>query len=109
VTGTKGSDESGSASDESGLRPDALADPRCRAVLAYLRTERHCTVRELTEHVARSGRDRPGAPTPPELDRTLTALAFGCLPLLDDHGLIEWDRQAGTVAAGSKLGRHAPV
>ena len=95
--------------DESGLRPDALADSRCRGVLSYLRTERRCTVRELTEHVAASARDRPGAPTLPELDRTFTALAVGCLPLLDDAGVIEWDREAGTVAAGPNLGRHAPI
>ena len=95
--------------DESGLRPDALADSRCRGVLSYLRTERRCTVRELTEHVAASARDRPGAPTLPELDRTFTALAVGCLPLLDDAGVIEWDREADEIRKGPRFAEIRPL
>lgn len=79
-----------------------LANAQRRAVVTHLRDERECHVRDLAEHVAaESDAATLGNPTPPELDRTLTALVHIHLPMMDDAGLVDWDREAGQVRVGA--------
>jgi len=77
----------------------ALASPRRRSALAVLvESSGAVPVRTLAERVA--GDDAPS--TDPDADahkREHVALVHRELPKLDEADLVEWDRDAGTVAA----------
>ena len=76
-----------------------LANKQRRAIVRILSETEEVPVRDLAHMVAKRTRKQPGDPTRPEYDQTLTALVHVHLPLMDGGGVIEWDRESGTVRA----------
>ena len=71
-----------------------LANEQRRAVISYLRENGEASLAELAKHVTVSTADpRRGAPSPPEFDRTMTALYHVHLPLMDDVGVVDWNHE----------------
>jgi DNA-binding transcriptional ArsR family regulator len=77
-----------------------LADEERRAAISYLREHREASLSELAEHVARTASNRPGEPSPPERDRTRTALYHVHLPLMDDADVVDWDHEERRIRVG---------
>ena len=80
----------------------ALSDRDRRLVLYYVRWRREADVEELADVVTGwRNADVRGMATREERDRVGIELRARHLPILDDAGLVDYDREAGTVARGS--------
>lgn len=72
-----------------------LADPHRRCVIeCFDRTSSDVTIETLAEHVAAELTESADGD---ERRRVLLALHHNHLPRLDDHGVLEYDPDAGTV------------
>jgi predicted transcriptional regulator len=78
---------------------DLLASERRRLVLEHLRSSSTAVgLSQLAEFVARETADSGDeSPSDQRIARTATALAHVDLPKLEHGGLIQFDREAGTV------------
>ncbi|WP_436912287.1 DUF7344 domain-containing protein [Halosimplex marinum] len=78
---------------------DALEDPHCRYLLRYLReSDEPASVAEVATHVvAGITDDDPENVSDDVRQRVQTWFYHGQLPMLDDHGVIEFDPDSGTV------------
>ncbi|WP_449404990.1 DUF7344 domain-containing protein [Halosimplex halophilum] len=78
---------------------DMLDDPHCRYLLAYLReTDEPASVAEVATHVvSQITDDDPENVSDDVKQRVQTWFYHGQLPMLDDHGVIEFDPDSGTV------------
>ena len=85
-----------------------FADEQRRAAIGYLRKNGEASLTELAEYVTERTRSRPGAPSPPEYDRTLTSLYHVHLPLMDDADVVDWDHEEKRVRDGG-VTEDAPV
>lgn len=86
--------------DEEGLNRylDALASPRRRYSLYYLKNEKVATVSDIAIHVTAYETDRsPAAVTEQESQSVHTDLKHNHLPRLADYGLIDFDSRMGDV------------
>jgi DNA-binding transcriptional ArsR family regulator len=79
----------------------ALADRQRRYLLWYLLEESPASVAELADVLAGWQLADTTDVGSEEYDRILATLHHSHLPLLDDAGLAEYDREAGTVTASS--------
>jgi len=79
----------------------ALADRKRRRVLAYLLRHDSCSDEELADVIC-GWETEPGGMAPVEQHRNVLALLRHVdLPILDDAGLLSYDRSRGTVSASS--------
>jgi len=78
---------------------DALEDPHCRYLLRYLRdADGPTSVSEVATYVVAQITDTdPDDISPDVAERVQTWFYHGQLPMLDDHGVIEFDPDSGTV------------
>ena len=73
---------------------DALADPRRRRLIVYLRDSGgSSTVSEAAEALARGGGDASSGYPAEEIDRIRTALHHVHVPKLEDQRLVAYDRE----------------
>lgn len=78
---------------------EALADPRRRLVLYYLRDEGTATVDELARQIAAREADAPPEDVPEDRRKRLaTELTHTHLPALADSLIVEYDRRSSTVS-----------
>lgn len=78
-------------------RYSLLADPHRRIVLKRLdRASNDLTIETLADHVVSELTDDGTLGTDDERRRALFALHHNHLPRLDDHGVLEYDPDAGT-------------
>ena len=76
-----------------------LSDPHCRYLLAYLRENANpVPVIEAVQYVVAEVTDTTPEDAPEDVQRRVrTWFHHGQLPALDDHGIIEFDPESGTV------------
>ena len=76
-----------------------LSDPHCRYLLAYLRENANpVSVTEAVQYVVAEVTDTTPEDAPEDVQRRVrTWFHHGQLPALDDHGVIEFDPESGTV------------
>jgi predicted transcriptional regulator len=86
---------------------DALEDPHCRYLLTYLRdTSGPVSISEVATYVVAQITDSSPDEVPNDvLRRVQTWFYHGQLPMLDDHGVVEFDPDSRTV----KLAEDSPV
>jgi DNA-binding transcriptional ArsR family regulator len=78
---------------------EALADPRRRFVLYYLRDHGEATVDDLAVHIAAWERDVPASEVSDEDTQQIAVeLVHSHLPRLEDEGLVEYDPRTETVS-----------
>lgn len=78
---------------------DLLSDPHCRYLLKYLRdNDNPVSVAELVRYVVAELTDTEPEDAPEDVQRRVqTWFHHGQLPALDDHGVVEFDPESGTV------------
>lgn len=83
-----------------GAAREFLSDPHVRYLLEYLRrTEGPVDLPTLATHVAAGVTDTPPEDVPGAVrDRVQTFLHHGHLPVLARYGVVEFDREANSVA-----------
>jgi len=88
----------GSESDDEAL-VDLLSDPHCRYLLRYLRENASpVSIDEVTRYVVAELTDTTPEDVPEDVRRRVqTWFHHGQLPTLDDHGIVEFDPESGTV------------
>ena len=76
-----------------------LSDPHCRCLLAYLRGNANpVPATEAVKYVVAEVTDTTPEDAPEDVQRRVrTWFHHGQLPALDDHGIIEFDPESGTV------------
>lgn len=83
---------------------DLLSNARRRYVLCYLQDRGKATVRALSRYTAAWENDvQPSAVSSRQRKRAYTALHQTHLPRLDEYGVIEYDRDGGTVEPAARL------
>lgn len=83
-----------------------LASSRRRCVLSMLADGDEVTVEKLARTIA--ARERNGTFDDDRRDRVVVSLVHNHLPRLADHGVVDYDRQDGTVSAGRSFAELEP-
>lgn len=94
-------DSGKSDSDSAGVKSDdLLSDPHCRYLLAYLRThETPASLSDVARYVVGQITETPQDEVTEDVQRRVqTWLHHGQLPALDDHGIVDFDPDSGTVS-----------
>ena len=78
---------------------DLLDDPHCRYLLAYLkRAGEPVPVSEVVQYVVSEITQTPVEEVSPDVQRRVQTWFYnGQLPILDEHGVVEFNPDAGTV------------
>lgn len=78
---------------------DLLSDPHCRYLLEYLRTnDNPVSVSAVARYVVSQVTDAPVDDVSNDVERRVqTWFHHGQLPMLDDHGVVDFDPDSGTV------------
>lgn len=82
---------------------ELLADPHCRYLIEYLEAgDDPATLADAATHVVARITDSEPDDVPPDVVRRVkTWLHHGQLPELDEHGIVDFDPDAGTVSLAS--------
>lgn len=85
---------------------ELLADSRRRRLVKHLRENRRATLEECVLTAAAANGNEPLDETQ---DRVRVSLVHNHLPRLEDHGVIEYDRENGDVTATPAIAELEPV